>query len=407
MTTEPQPARNVAPAHARRGAPSRVWTWAACATAGLVGFGLVYANTVVSEVFNSAKTADITDLLSDAPAPVATNGAASAEPTGPVDESDGDAINILLMGSDQRDGENGVIGGKVAAGMRNDTTIIMHVSADRSRVDLVSIPRDAQVEIPKCKYFDGTSIKATSGDFNISFSNGGRHGNAAEAAACTINTVQKLTGLTIDHWAVVDFSGFEDMVDALGGVPMCVPEKIRSKKAKLSLNPGPQVLNGKQALALARMRTAEVGDVSGSDLQRIARQHELLRQVSRVVLSKNLLTDAGELTQFLKAAATALTMDEGLADSKYLLGLAFSLRNIDPSHINFYTVPWKLTDDYLNVIILKSASTMWKELREDEPLTKAGKESAGNAWDKVIDTSPEPVPTGDDVADALLSGCDA
>jgi hypothetical protein len=155
------------------------------------------------------------------------------------------------------------------------------------------------------------------------------------------------------------------------------------------------------------MRTAEVGDVSGSDLQRIARQHELLRQVSRVVLSKNLLTDAGELTQFLKAAASALTMDEGLADSRYLLGLAFSLRSIDPSNINFYTVPWKLTDDYLNVIILKSASTMWKELRADEPLTKFGDDSAGNAWDKVIDKSPEPVPTNTDVSDALLSECKA
>jgi LCP family protein required for cell wall assembly len=378
----------------------------ACATAGLVGFGFVYTNTLVTEIFGSAKTADVSPLVSDAPAPVTSGTAATSSPD-PEDANQGEDINILLMGSDTRDGANGDIGGKVAEGMRNDTTIIMHISADRSRVDLVSIPRDAQVEIPKCKYFDGTSIKATSGDFNISFSNGGRHGNAAEAAACTINTVQKLTGLTIDHWAVVDFSGFEDMVNALGGVPMCIPEEIRSQKARLVLHAGPQVLNGREALALARMRTAEVGDVSGSDLQRIARQHELLRQVSRVVLSKNLLTDAGELTQFLKAAASALTMDEGLADSRYLLGLAFSLRSIDPSNINFYTVPWKLTDDYLNVIILKSASTMWKELRADEPLTKFGDDSAGNAWDKVIDKSPEPVPTNTDVSDALLSECKA
>lgn len=392
----------MAPAHARRAAPSRLWTWAACAIAGAVGFGLVYANTVINQIDGAIKGIDNRDLVSHAPTPTGT------ESPDPADANVGEAINILLMGSDDREGENGEIGGKVAKGMRNDTTIIMHISADRSRVDLVSIPRDAQVDIPKCKFFDGSSAPATSGDFNISFSNGGRHGNKAEAAACTINTVQKLTGLTIDHWAVVDFSGFEDMVDAVGGVPMCIPEKIRAKKANdLKLEAGPRVLNGKQALGLARMRTAEVGDVSGSDLQRIGRQHELLRQLSRVVLSKNLLTDAGELTQFLKAVATSLTMDEELANTKYLLGLGFSLRNIDPSAIQFYTVPWKLTDDYLNVIILKSAGTMWKELRADEPLTKVGNDDAGNAWDEVIDKSPEPVPTGTDVNEAILNECDS
>ena len=319
------------PMHARRRSPSRVFAWVASGVAAVLGFSLVYANTLVTQLDDSYSRANVDPLVSQAPDPTTSDSTAPD----PADLNDGDAINILLMGSDSRDGKNGDIGGRVAAGMRNDTTIIMHISADRSRVDLVSIPRDAQVKIPKCKYFDGTSINGKTGDFNISFSNGGRHGDPAEAAACTINTVQQLTGLTIDHWAVVDFSGFEDMINALGGVPICVPERIVSHKAKLNLKAGPQVLNGKQALALARMRTAEVGDVSGSDLQRIARQHELLRQVSRVVLSKNLLTDAGDLTQFLKAAASALTMDPDLADTKYLLGLAFSLRNIDPADIQF------------------------------------------------------------------------
>ncbi|MGC4175563.1 LCP family protein [Demequina sp.] len=401
MTVEQQPEASVAPSHAHRGSPSRLWTWAACAIAGAAGFGLVYANTVVGQVDGAFTPIDNSQLISDAPEPT------TSESPDPEDLNDGESLNILLMGSDARDGENGKIGGKVADGMRNDTTIIMHISADRSRVDLVSIPRDAQVEIPKCKYFDGSSIPATSGDFNISFSNGGRHGNAAEAAACTINTVQKMSGLTIDHWAVVDFSGFEDMIDAIGGVPMCIPERIVSKKAKVDLKAGPQVLNGKEALGIARMRTAEVGDVSGSDLQRIARQHQLLRQTARVILSKNLLTDAGELTLFLKSAASAMTMDPDLASTKYLLGLAFSLRNIAPSSINFYTVPWKLTDDYLDVIILKSAGTMWKELKADKPLTKVGNDDAGDAWEEVIDKSPEPVPTDTDATESILSECTA
>lgn len=401
MTGEHEPTPVGTVAHARRRGPSRIYTWVGCAVAAVLGFSLVYANTLITQVDGAFDKVDNDSLVSDVPEPT---GSDTASPD-PQDANDGEAINILLMGSDARDGKNGDIGGHVAAGMRNDTTIVMHVSADRSRVDLVSIPRDAQVDIPKCKYFDGTSKDGRHGDFNISFSNGGLHGDRAEAAACVINTVQKMSGLTIDHWAVVDFSGFEDMIDAVGGVPMCIPERIVSKKARLNLKPGPQVLNGKQALGLARMRTAEVGDVSGSDLQRIARQHQLLRQLSRVILSKNLLTDAGELTQFLKATASSLTMDPELGDTRYLLGLGFSLRNIDPAAIKFHTIPWKYTDDYMDVIILDSADTMWAQMREDKPLTKTGKESAGDTWDNVIDTSPEPVPSTTDVTSALLDEC--
>jgi len=390
-------------AHARRRSPSRLWTWAACVVAGAVGFGLVYANTVLGQVAGEITTIDNKSLISEIPEPEPT-----VSPTGNdeiPDPAAGNAINILLMGSDQRDGENGKIGGKVAAGMRNDTTIIMHIAADRSRVDLVSIPRDAQVQIADCQLFDGTTVKGWKGDFNIAFSNGGKKGNPAEASACVINTIQKMSKLKIHHWVVVDFAGFQDMVDAIGGVPMCIPEKIVSKKARLNLKPGPQVLNGKQALGLARMRTAEVGDVSGSDLQRIARQQQLLRQVARVVLSKNILTDAGELTQFLKATAASLTMDPELADTRRMMGLGFSLRNLDPADVQFYTVPWKYTDDYMDVLLTKDAKTMWKQLRNDKPLTAFGDNSAGKTWDKVIDKSPKPVDPDKDPTKALLDEC--
>jgi len=355
----------------------------------------------VDEAFTAIKN---DDLISAAPNPDSSTSE-TGDPD-PADANSGEAINILLMGSDVRSGKNANIGGYFA-GMRNDTTIIMHISADRSRVDLVSIPRDAQVDVPKCKLFNGKTLPAESGDFNIAFSKGGVNGDPGEAAACVINTVQKMSGLTIDHWAVVDFAGFEDMIDAIGGVPMCIPQKVVSKKARLNLEAGPQVLNGKQALALARMRTAEVGDVSGSDLQRIGRQHDILKQVSRVVLSKNLLTDAGELTLFLKAVASSLTMNPELADSKYLLGLAFSLRSIDPNAIKFHTVPWKYTEDFLNVTLTKNADIMWAQLRKDKPLTKVGDSSAGDAWDEANETSSAPVPTSTDVTEALLDECAA
>jgi len=389
-------------AHARRRASTPWLGWLAAALAAVLGFSLVYGNTVLKQVDSALEGDNIDGLVSAPPSPT---GAAPTTSPDPTDASAGQPINILLMGSDSRDGENGDIGGRVADGMRNDTTIVMHISADRSRVDFVSIPRDAQVDIPKCKYKDGSSIAATSGDFNISFSNGGRNGDPGEAAACVINTVQKMSGLTIDHWAVVDFSGFITMIDALGGVPMCIPEKIVSSKAKLRLNAGPQILKGRQALALARMRTAEVGDVSGSDLQRIGRQQDLLMQVMKLALSKNLLTDAGELTQFLRAGAEAMTMDEELADTRFLIGLAFSLRSLPAQDINFETIPWKLTDDYLDVIIRPGAKIMWEDMRNDRPLSRTGDNSAGDAWDEAISGTPGAVTGAADPNAALLEQC--
>lgn len=376
-------------------------SWGVSAVAGVLGFALVYANIIVAQVDNAFHPRDVSGLVTAVPSP-------AGSPTRDTRVGDTKALNILLMGSDVRTGVDGQIGGFVAEGMRNDTTIVMHISADRTRVELVSIPRDAQVTIPDCKLSDGTIVDGQTGDFNISFSNGGRHGDPAEAAACVINTIQKLTGIHVDHYAVADFAGFIRMIDALGGVPMCIPERIVSKKAKLNLYPGPQVLDGRQALAFARLRTAEVGQVSGSDLQRINRQHELLHQVALTALSKNYLTDIGELTQFLRSAASSLTMDPQLADTRYLLSLAFSLRAINPKNITFTTTPWKLTPDSLNVILLPEGKQMWKDMRNDVPLSTVGKDTPGSTWDSGRKATPDPLPTGStggDVTTSLLSGC--
>jgi len=382
--------------HARRHASSRWLGWGASAIAGVLGFTLVYGNTILAQVNSAFHPRDISGLVTTSPIP------------GDSPAGDNTPVNILLLGSDARTGVNGEIGGFVTGGMRNDTTIVMHISADRTRVEMVSIPRDAQVTIPQCKLSDGTIVNGREGDFNISFSNGGQQGDPAEAAACVINTVQKLTGIGIDHYAVVDFAGFIHMVDALGGVPICVPERIVSKKAKLNLYAGPQILTGKQALAFARLRTAEVGQVSGSDLQRINRQHELLHQVALTALSKNYLTDIDELTQFLRSAASSLTMDPQLADTKYLLSLAFSLRKIDPNHITFTTTPWKLTPDSLDVILLPEGEQMWEDMRNDLPLSTVGTDTPGSTWDSGRKATPDPLPTvgtGGDVNEALLSEC--
>lgn len=338
------------------------------ALAAVLGFVLVYAQTLSHQIDGAFDARSVDDLVTN-------------RPIKPTDDDTRDALNILLMGSDRRDGDNADIGGYFA-GMRNDTTIIMHISADRSRVELVSIPRDTQVVISDCTLFDGTVVKGWKGDFNIAFANGGSHGNAAAAAACVINTVEDLTGIYIDHYAVIDFSGFVTMVDALGGVPMCIPQAITSTTAKLHLEAGPQILDGETALAYARLRTAQTGGVSGSDLQRISRQQLLLSQMAQTALSKNLLTDVGDLTRFIRAGAESMTMDPTLASASYLVGLAYSLRGIERDQIVFATVPWAYTDDRNNVVLLPKAEQTWEQLRTDTALTAVAEGDDSSAWDR-------------------------
>ncbi len=310
-------------------------------------------------------------------------------PLAPADGSSGSAINILLMGSDTRNGKNGTIGGRVTRGMRNDTTIIMHISADRSRVELISIPRDSRVRIPDCTLFDGTTVLGWTGKFNIAFSNGGRRGDPAEAAACTQNAVEDLTGIYIHYYAVVDFYGFEKMIDSIGGVPMCIPFAIKAHKSHLNVKAGPQVLNGKTALAWARTRTVDSsgGYIDGSDIQRIGRQQDLLAKVAETVIEQGIMFKPDELADFLSSGAEYMTMDPKLADINYLVGLAFSLRDLDKKNITFVTVPWRYTTDGSDVEWTSDAYDLFKKVINDKPIK-------GKTVASVSDVAkPQPAPS--------------
>ena len=350
----------------------------AVAVAAVLGFGLVFAQAFTGSLTASITTADIDTLV-------------TATPDAPTDgdEIEGEPLNILLLGSDVRDGENGAIGGRNAPGMRSDAAIIAHLSGDRSRVQLVSIPRDLQVEISDCTLFDGTTVEGDYGDFNAAFANGGRGGHPAEAAACTINTIHDVLDVRIDHFAVVDFTGYIEMVNALGGVPMCVPQRIVSADAGLDVEAGPQVFDGRTALAWARLRKAEVGDVSGSDLQRIQRQQELLEQTMRTATSKNLFTDAATLTQFLRAGAESLTTDERLGSLTFMADLALDLRGLSADDLTFATIPWEYTEDRLNVVMTEDAEVMLDDLRHDRPLSVEAEGDATSEWEGgSVDAAP-------------------
>jgi len=274
----------------------------------------------------------------------------------------------IVMGSDSR---NGQVVNDDTEGMRSDTAMIVHLSEDRSRMDVISIPRDTMVAMPSCKLPDGSESDPSSyAIFNSAFSTGANNSSnpddVAYAAACTIKTVEKLTNVRMDEYMVVDFTGFESMVDSLGGVPMYVEEDVDDEKADLHLSKGCNTLNGAQALGYARARYS-LGD--GSDISRIGRQQQLVGAIMRTAKSKNLLTDMPTLYSFAESALSTLTVSEGLGGIDKLAGLANSAASIGMDNINFITMPVEEDDiDPNRVQPSAKADDVWKALHDDKPV---------------------------------------
>jgi LCP family protein required for cell wall assembly len=235
------------------------------------------------------------------------------------------AENFLIIGSDTRQGENSGYGN--APGQRSDTTILVHLSPDHRRASIVSIPRDAWVEIPECTGTDGKTVAAHQEMFNSAFSVGG--------ARCTVATVQKLTGIAVTHFVQIDFVGFRQVVNALGTVTICSPEAVSDPNTHLTLHKGANTLNGRQALQYVRARET-LGD--GSDLGRIKRQQQFLGVVLRQAMSGSLLTNPVRLSHFLDATTRAITVDKGTTFND-LRRLAGSLHGLNPKRVVFYTAP--------------------------------------------------------------------
>ena len=196
------------------------------------------------------------------------------------------AMNILLIGSDSRAGSNKKFGQGIQ-GARSDTMILMHISPQRTGATLISFPRDSVVSTVACRA-DGMGHTGQQANqqvemLNETFGSGG--------APCTWKTLETLTGIRIDHFIEIDFSGFQSMVNAVGGVTVCLPEAIHDPASKLNLSAGVHHVDGAQALAFVRER--HVGH--GSDLQRIQRQQFFMASLTKRVTTSNMLGDPGKL----------------------------------------------------------------------------------------------------------------
>ncbi|MGV9314637.1 LCP family protein [Streptomyces sp. NPDC003691] len=272
-----------------------------------------------------------------------------------------DAKNVLLMGSDSRRGEgNSKYGRDDGGSQRADTVILLHIAADRQSSTSVSIPRDLMATIPSCRRPDGSRTEEHLGQFNSAFETGG--------AACTIRTVELMTGVRIDHHIVVDFSGFTKMVDAVDGVEVCLKEPVDDPDAHLNLPEGRQTLDGEEALGYVRARKS-IGN--GSDTERMDRQQQFLGSLVQKVQSDGVLLNPAKLYPVLDAATKSLTTDPGLDSLKDLYDLTRSLRNVPTENVQFLTVPRRPWANNRNrdELVQPQASVLFKQLREDLPIT--------------------------------------
>jgi LCP family protein required for cell wall assembly len=374
--------------HARRVRQQRVRVVAAL-VAGVALFATSAAAWTYRSLDDNIRSHDIETLLgTDRPTAAGTAAAGSPDP---ADPREGQPLNLLLVGVDDREGDNARFGSAGQSGVRSDTVILAHIAADRSRVELISIPRDSWVPIPACPLPDGSWSEPTQSKFNQAFAIGGSTGDVGYGVACSIRTLEPLTGVRVDGFVAVDFSGFIRTIDALGGVEMCVPEPIDDPDADIQLEAGLQVLDGEQALGFARARKT-LDD--GSDTARIGRQQQLLAATIRTVLDQDLLRDSPALLRFLDAATAALTTSDDLGSISSLAGIALSLREIRTDDVTFVTVPWTPRGDGANVLWTAEAEELFAAVAADRPLdggSSAGETDGGGAADTpgATTTTPE------------------
>ncbi|GAA1710584.1 LCP family protein [Isoptericola hypogeus] len=398
------PARHVAsspesvkgPAHARALRSHSVARMLGLGLTAVLAFVAVGGATAAVTFTGNIRSVDADKLLGDD----------RPEEVVPEDPNAEKPLNIVLLGSDSRGGENSDVVDDGTDGARSDTTMIMHISSDRTRVEMLSIPRDTTVDVPSCPTSDGSETTPLYGTkFNAAFAQGVLTGGDVESGAlCVIETIEEISDVRMNGFVVVDFAGFERMINAIGGVELCIPEDIDAPKAdNLVLSAGVQELDGETALKYARARSGVKGLGDGSDLGRIGRQQELLAALAREVLSAGTLADPTKSLKFLNAVTSSMTMSSNFASVQGLAGLAYSARNVRPGTIAFMTAPYTYDpNNSANVLFTDEATTVWDNLKHDRPLsdaiqteTKKSKKKGSTAAEGE-DSSADATPVSDD-----------
>nr|WP_234019205.1 LCP family protein [Streptomyces sp. Tu6071] len=283
-------------------------------------------------------------------------------------------MNILLLGSDDRNSaENLKLGGaknEVGRAALADVQMLLHLSADRKNLSVVSLPRDTMIPVPECtdpktrKTYPAANLEMA----NASLSHGG--------PGCSVATWEALTRTHIDHFMMVDFGGVVSMADAVGGVPVCVKQNVYSHTpdghgSGLRLKAGTTSVKGEQALQWLRTR---YGFEDGTDLGRTHAQHMYMTSMVRELRENATLTNPGKMRSLAETATKALTVDDHLDTVKKLYDLSNELRKVPSKHITMTTLPTAQWSEDHNRLVPKpgDAEALLSLVRKDQALDGSG-----------------------------------
>ncbi|MFC1404827.1 MULTISPECIES: LCP family protein [Streptacidiphilus] len=306
-----------------------------------------------------------------------TSGNAGTEK---VDAFGRSPINMLVIGSDIRaNAADCKLGGDCAGGSSGgdgnaDVEMVVHISADRSNATVMSVPRDLMTNLPACK--DDKTGASTSGGYGM-INSALQYG-----PGCSVAAIHQLTGIPIDHFAMVDFSGVVAMSDAVGGVKVCVSNNVYDPQSHLKLAKGTHTLKGVAALEFVRTRH---GFGNGGDIGRTAAQHIFLTAMINQMKSAGTLTSPTKLWNLANAATKALTVDTSLDSIPKLTGLAEDLNKVPTDRITFTTMQTGADPTNINrLVIAPGAQTLFSTIANDQSLTTASgaKSSAAAATAK-------------------------
>ncbi|MFL6151352.1 MAG: LCP family protein [Ornithinibacter sp.] len=273
-------------------------------------------------------------------------------------------LNILVMGSDTRDCDGCGIDGEAGEG-GSDTTILIHVADGRKAAYGISIPRDTLVDRPTCRE-DGKRVPgAQDAAWNLAYALGGPE--------CTVEQVEAVTGIYVDSYLTLNFGGFKDMVDAINGVEVCIPQPVDDNVAHIHFDAGTQRLDGARALQYVRERHS----TANSDLGRMKRQQAFIASMIGKVMSANTLARPDRLYGFARALSGSIQTSPDLAGAGRLVKLAQSLRGADLQHIKFVTAPttdFPIDDpNWGRLQLTPAAKALWTKVKRDKPLGALGR----------------------------------
>ncbi|MFF5184152.1 LCP family protein [Streptomyces sp. NPDC000345] len=285
------------------------------------------------------------------------------------------AINILLIGTDKRTGSGNKGYGDTDSVGHADTTILLHVSKDRTNATALSIPRDLIVDVPDCPTtMEDGSTKVIKGEEGVRFNTS--LGQEERTPSCTVRTVTELTGIQADNFMVADFNAVKTLTSAVGGVEVCLAKDIDDPDSHLKLSKGTHTIEGEQALAFLRTRHS-VG--FGGDLSRIQLQQQFLSSLMRKLKSNDTLSSPTKMIDLAEAGTKALTVDSQLDSIGKLKDLGLELGKLNVKNLTFTTVPVvdNPAEKVKATVVLNdsTAPTVFQMIKDDVSFTEVKKKA--------------------------------